>query len=273
MSQKTHDTGKGQSSLTRMLAVFDMFNGERPALGADEIVERLGTSRTTGYRYIRELCRAGFLSRVGGTYALGPRIIELDYVIREADPMLVASRPVLRELRDAAGCDVLLASIFGDRIIATHHEQGPDRAAISFGRGRPMPLFRGAGSKAIAACSSASRQREVFERNRHAAAAAGYASWDAFRAEMRAVRRRGIAVSAGELDADNVAVAAPIVHDPQSSPGCVIAVFGKSRYAIADKTLLERIVKAAAARIALTLAQQRDPALQKLAILPLKDAM
>jgi DNA-binding IclR family transcriptional regulator len=245
---------KGESSLTRMLAVFDLYNGEEPALGADQIVERLGTSRTTGYRYIRELCRTGFLSRVAGAYALGPRIIELDFVIRRADPMLVAGRSVLRELRDAAGCDVLLASIFGDRIVATHHEQGTDPGTISFGRGRPMPLFRGAGSKAILAYLSSSRQRDIFERNRHAAAAAGYGSWEAFRADMRAVRRHGTAVSAGELDAENVAVAAAIVHDPQSAPACVIAVFGKSSYAISDKTLVERIVKTAAARIALRLA-------------------
>ena len=258
----------GTSSVARVLRVFDLLTVDEPALSADQIVERLGTSRTTGYRYIRELCSAGLLSRVGGAYALGPRIIELDYVIRQFDPILAASAPIVRELRETAGCDVLLASIFGDRIVATHHEQGGDRTEISFGRGRPMPLFRGAGSKAILSCLRPARQRELFERNRHAAAAAGFASWDAFKAEMLAVRRQGLAVSTGELDAENVAVAAPIVPDSRSAPGCVIAVFAKSRYAIADKKLVERIVKSAAARIALGLAQQRDPALQTLALLP-----
>lgn len=273
MRQKRTIRDGGGSSLTRMLAVFDLLTADEPALTADQIVEQLGTSRTTGYRYIRELCRAGFLSRVGGAYALGPRIIELDYVIRESDPLLVASRPILRDLRDAAGCDVLLASIFGDRIVATHHTPGSDRTSISFGRGRSMPLFRGAGSKAILSCLSPARQRDLFERHRHAAAAAGYASWEAFRAEMRAVRRKGLATSEGELDADNVALAVPIVHDPQGTPSCVIAVFGRSRYAIADTTLVERIVKNAAARIMLTLSQRQDPALAKLAVLPARKAV
>ena len=92
-----------------------------------------------------------------------PRCIQLDYVIRESDPLLKAAGPVMRELRDRNGCDVLLASMFGDSIVAIHHERGTDPTTISYSRGRQMPLFRGAGSKAILATLPCSRQQRIVE--------------------------------------------------------------------------------------------------------------
>src|SRR5580692_9207329 len=131
----------------RMLAVLDLFSPERPVLTAEEVAGRLGCSVATAYRYLGRLGAAGLVAGFRAAYALGPRVIELDHTIRQGDPLLHAAQPVMRELRDASGCDVLLASMFGERILAVHHERGGDPAIVSFGRGRPMPLFRGAGSR------------------------------------------------------------------------------------------------------------------------------
>ena len=75
-----------------MLKVLDLFTEEAPALTADEIIARLKYSRPTGYRYVRELVAAGLLVRAPHGYALGPRIIEFDRLIRRHDPLLTASR-------------------------------------------------------------------------------------------------------------------------------------------------------------------------------------
>lgn len=82
------------TSLNRMLSVLDLFTAARPVWEADCIVEALGCSTPTGYRYLKELMHAGLLQRFnGGYYALGPRITLLDYVIRSTDPLLApASR-------------------------------------------------------------------------------------------------------------------------------------------------------------------------------------
>ncbi len=51
------------SNLTRMLALFNAFSAEHPVLKAEDIMARMGYSRGTAYRYVRELVDAGFLAR------------------------------------------------------------------------------------------------------------------------------------------------------------------------------------------------------------------
>ena len=91
--------GSGLSSLTSTLAILALFSASDPVWSAERIIEQLAYSRPTGYRYVRELVSAGFLVRVApGSYSLGPRIIELDYQIRQSDPLLKAGLPVIHGL-------------------------------------------------------------------------------------------------------------------------------------------------------------------------------
>jgi DNA-binding IclR family transcriptional regulator len=201
------------------------------------------------------------LARFRAAYALGPRVIELDHTIREGDPLLHAAQPIMCELRDATGCDVLLASMVGERILAVHHERGTDPATVSFGRGRPMPLFRGAGSRIMVASLPASRQRRLHATHRQEAEAAGLgADWPSFRAAMEKLRRVGHAVSLGELQPQNVGVAAPIITEG-ALPASLVLVLSRQRYAIADKPLVAGMVMQAASRIAVALDPNAAPVL------------
>jgi DNA-binding IclR family transcriptional regulator len=238
------------SSLKRMLSVLDAFSPDAPVLGADEIMQRLSFSRGTAYRYLRELSGAGLLTHINGGYALGPRIIELDYAIRQCDPALQVGQPVMQELCQQFDCDVLLTSFFENRVIVSHHERGGDRITMSFGRGCQMPLFQGCGSKMILASLPRPRQRRLYDAHADSIAAAQLGTtWREFRASLDPIRRAGYAISVGELNAGNVGIAAPIVLDPPQSPGSLILVFSAARYAIVDKPLVVKIVQTAAARI------------------------
>ena len=237
------------SSLTRMLAVFDAFSAARPVLTAEEIMQRMGYSRGTAYRYVRELVAVGFLSRIAGSaYTLGPRIIELDLAIRQCDPLLSAGAPIMLAVRDKLHCDVLLTSFYGDRVIVTHHERGDDRIKVSFGRGRMMPLFLGAPSKAILAWLPVARQRKLFAEHAGEIKAAGLgASWEEFRSALAAIRRLGYCVSHAELDPGNVGVAVPLNTDqPGSTRGSLALVFSDARYDIVDKSVVLETLRTAA---------------------------
>ncbi len=231
------------SSLSRMLAILDLFAGDTPTLSAEEILERLEYSRPTGYRYVRELVSAGLLVRSAGRYCLGPRIIELDWIIRERDPVLIASGAVVRELADRTGCNITQMGIYGDRIITIRHEPGPEPLAINFERGRPLPLFRGAPSKAIIAFMPRARLARLFERHRDELAPEqrrrGFAR---FAEEMQAMRRAGFAVSYGELDADKVGIAAPVFAGDRAVSGSVCLVLTKTRHRTANQDLLVELL-------------------------------
>ncbi|MGD9941964.1 MAG: IclR family transcriptional regulator [Burkholderiaceae bacterium] len=250
------------SSLTRMLAVLDAFSAQHPVLTADDIMARLGYSRGTAYRYLRELVTVGLLARVaGGAYTLGPRIIELDFAIRQCDPVLSAGIPIMQALRRKLDCDVLLTSFYEDRVVVTHHERGDDLITVSFGRGRVMPMFRGAPSKAIVAWLPPARQKRLYSEHAAEALTAGLgATWADFRAALSSIRKDGYCVSFAELDPGNVGIAAPLATEPPHTPGSLGVVFSRSRYDILDKSLVIDIVRNAAAQIDTLAAQKQQEA-------------
>lgn len=239
------------SSLSSTLAVLELFSAGDPVWSAERIIEKLGYTRPTGYRYVRELVSAGFLVRVApGAYALGPRIIELDYQIRQSDPLLKAGLAVIQNLVETTGCEVNLIGLYGEQIVTTHQQHGVERLPLSFGRGRPMPLFRGAGSKIIVANFPRVKMKRLFEGHRGEAAAATLgADWDAFKAAMAAIRRLGYATSEGELDAGFAGVAAPVFTADGEILGSVIAALSRQRLATTDLDRLVELVRAGAQRI------------------------
>lgn len=239
------------SSLTRMLAVFNAFSAEHSVLTAEDIMARLGYSRGTAYRYVRELVAEGFLTRVAGSaYTLGPRIIELDYAIRQGDPVLNAGVPVMQALRKKFECDVLLASFYNDRVVVTHHERGDDGITVSFGRGRAMPVYKGAPSKAIVSALSPIKQKKIFTEFRQPIAAAAMgSSWEEFRSKLAAIKKQGYCISLGELDPGNVGVGVPLNPEPAGAGGSLSLVISRARYDVLDKALLVEVLTAAARQI------------------------
>ncbi|WYX19669.1 helix-turn-helix domain-containing protein [Achromobacter xylosoxidans] len=181
------------STLKRALAILDLFSLATPVLTAEEIISKLSYSAPTGYRYIRDLSDLGYLLRMtGGGYKLGPRIIELDHLIIDGDPVLGVARPIMREVVDQVGGDVLLSVIHGLRILNIHHERGPDALGIPHGRGRAHPLFRGATAKTILAFLPRKDQRKLYEGHAADVEAAGLGATQAeFIRHLDEIRVRG----------------------------------------------------------------------------------
>ena len=87
--------GKQDSSLTRLLSVLGLFSAQVPSLTVDQIATQMGVPKSTSYRYVQALTKAGLLVRLDKSITLGPRIIELDRSIRESDPVIrIAAQPM-----------------------------------------------------------------------------------------------------------------------------------------------------------------------------------
>jgi DNA-binding IclR family transcriptional regulator len=245
------------SSLGSSLSILSLFGPDRSTLSAEAITESLGFSRPTGYRYLRELVASGLLVRLApGAYALGPRIIELDWQIRQSDPLLRAGLPVIQDLSAETGFEVNLIGRYGDHIVTTHQQHGLERLPLSFGRGRPMPLFRGAGSKIIVAHFPRARSRRLYELHREDARQANLGSnWESVRQALATIRKQGFAVSYGELDPGYVGVAAPVFAADGDVLGSVIAALSRSRLAVTDVDRLTGRIRAAGHSISLRLAE------------------
>jgi DNA-binding IclR family transcriptional regulator len=235
---------QAESSGGRMLAVLGLFTIESPEWTVEEAAESLGASVSTTYRYFRALTKVGLLSPVSRAgYMLGPAIIELDRQIQMCDPMLRAARGVMSDLIGYApeGTLMLLCRRFQDRVICVHQVfgRGPHEP-VSYERGRPMPLFRGATSKVILAHLPPHTLKALFARRAHEIAAAGLGdNWDAFKRALAALRRDDVCITKGEVDPGRVGIAAPIFDPEQAILGSLTFVLPVAQ---ADEARMARLV-------------------------------
>jgi DNA-binding IclR family transcriptional regulator len=228
------------SSLVRTLAILDLFTEARSTWHFDAIMAALDYSRPTAYRYIKDLADAGYLQRVAaGRYALGAKIIELDYLVRKSDPVLTAATPVMDDLARRVGLDAVLTAMFRDRVIDIHRVQSDKALHLTYGRGRPRPLFYGASPKIILAHLDRALAAKLYKANAEEIEKLGLGdSWPEFRDHLNAWRRAGVYVSFREVEAGACAMAAPILNPLGEVVAALALVGAPDRF---DLALLDQI--------------------------------
>jgi DNA-binding IclR family transcriptional regulator len=240
-----------------MLAVLDLFTEEAPVWTAEAITAKLGYSLPTGYRYVRELTGTGLLRRgAGGTYLLGSRVIELDYQIRVADPLLAVASGVMRDLAETTNFDVVLGTLYGERMITVHQSHGSEGVSASYGRGRRLPLFRGMLSKVLLSALPRAQLRKLYEHHAEEAAAVPFAQdWEAMLGSLKQIRSRGYSLTEGELDPGLVGIGVPLVSRADSTIAALGLVMTRARHATLDVDKTVALLEQAAARILRALAE------------------
>jgi len=241
----------GASSLTKMLSILDLFTEETPIWSTTDIIDALGASRSTGYRYIKALNNAGLLSAVGnGYYMLGSRIIELDLLIRKTDPLLQAAKDMLEQLVGATGHTALLCMLFQNSVLCIGEHLAPLSPKMLFSRGQRRPLFKGAVSKVILAHLPNHRLRSIFARRQDFIRNAGLGeTWDEFREGLARIRSNGFVKSVGEFIPGNVGIAAPIFNTDGNIIGSVGIACSEDELRDTDMSRVVLSVKRAAKEI------------------------
>lgn len=220
------------SSSSKVFAILDLFTSERPVWQPDEINEALGYTRPTGYRYVKELVEAGMLQKVSaGRYALGGRIIELDFQLRQTDPVLKASVPVMQALSASTGYDAVLSVLYaGPKVIDIHRVSGEKGLELLYGRGRPRPMFLSGAPKVLLAWLPRGPLVKIYEAHQDEIASNRMGStWAQFRAYLTHIRQKGYYRSTGELQTGVGAMAAPVFNNEQDCVGALALVGSSAR--------------------------------------------
>lgn len=244
-------TDKADSSLARMLSVLDLFSDQRLHWSAEDISETLGVSLPTSYRYLKTLSDAGLLQRgQDAQFTLGPRIVVLDHFIRQADPVLQCAIPFMKELVAQTGLDCVVSSLHGEQLLDTHREYSTAPADLSYGRGRPRPLFQGAAPKVILAGLPTPQLHKLLDAHTDEVAAAGLPTdWPAFRRYYSQIRKAGFYFSNGELEANLAAIAVPLQRADGNVIGALSLVSTVPRMAVIDHAKLTPLIQRAAREI------------------------
>ena len=241
---------RADTSITRVFGILDLFTPDTPVWTADLLMEQLGLARATIYRYVRALCDAGFLAAVSGAgYVLGPRFIEFDRSIRLADPLLQIVPPVMAELRDVVNGGQLLCAFYGLRVLSVLQDKTDPNITMSMERGRPFSLFTGSPSRVILAHLPTYQLRNLALNHQKEIAAAGLGEgWQAFRDNMRAIRRTGF-VAASDIDKALIGISAPIFQAPGAVSASLCLVRTKENVPPEQVAFLGELAMKAAQRI------------------------
>ena len=206
---------KPTNSLERVLAVLEVFSEQRLEWMPEDLMQHLGYSRPTLYRYLKVLKDAGFLmSTRNSGVTLGPKVVEMDYLARRSDALMMLSQPHLTTLTSAYSCTAMLLRWYGNKILCVISESSAKNPISSYPRGRPMPLGRGAIARSIMAHLPRPRLLPLVERNLADLRAVGLgASVEDVLQSLKKVRKAGYAVAYGEVTPGAVGIAAPILDD------------------------------------------------------------
>lgn len=222
-SAKARLESEHQSSLRRMLGLLDLFTPSASVRSVADLVNYLGTSRSTSYRYIKALHEAGLIEAVAnGGYVLGARIVEFDRQIRMSDPLYKGGAQVLRSLVDQTAQSGLLCALH-DSVMCIREELVDGCPLGIFSRGQRRPLFSGAASKIILPFLPTHRLRSIFKHHLRDIAIAGLGvDWQSFRDHLAAIRKDGYLVTYGEFNQGIFGISAPVFN----AEGLVVGSIG-----------------------------------------------
>jgi len=106
------------NSADKLLGVLGLFSEERPEWTAEQMMKETGFTRPTLYRYLKSLRETGLVTSVSGSaFSLGPRVTELDYLMRKADPLIAHGQSALEELTAQSQCSAFLVRWYGRKIL------------------------------------------------------------------------------------------------------------------------------------------------------------
>lgn len=214
MATKPHAIWTGKlkqimAGLDRFVEILRLFDEKKSDWTIQDIAIATEVPASTVYRTVRELVAQGFLDpSKEAHYRLGAAFIEFDRRLRITDPLIREGDPMIADLVGAAQtpCVAVLARLYRDQVICVTDRRTLDRSVeTSYERGRPMPLLRGATSKAILAQLPKSKLAKLAKSSGH--------EWllkDGILGELTAIRRQGYAITRGEVDEGLVGIAAPI---------------------------------------------------------------
>lgn len=221
-----------RTSPEKVIGILDLFEEEHLRWTPEQMMERLQCPRSTLYRYLRVLTTAGLVTSLPDTgYTLGPRIVELDYMMRSSDPLITNGRPLLQALvKEIAGIG-LLCRYYKDRVLCVHQETSASEIHSSYERGRAMPIAVGATSRVILAHLNLPQLRQLYaQQSSEFSRKKIDKSLEELQENLREIRKLGYCLSRGEVTPGVVGIAAPVFDSEDTIIGSLSMVVSETGF-------------------------------------------
>lgn len=234
---------KTMNSLEKMLGILNLFEDPHLEWSIDDLISELGYPRSTLYRYVKTLVKAGLLLSHGdASVTLGPRVVELDYEIRNSDPLIRHGAGPMASLVTEIPGVALLCRIYRDRVLCIHQESSTDSFISGYVRGRAMPLVRGAASRIILAHLPTSKLKRLHKGNHEFVELGLGESFAEVQSQLRKIRRDGYCIASGEVMPGVCGIAAPIFEQSKIVGSISISIAEEDPPADRVRPVVDKIV-------------------------------
>jgi DNA-binding IclR family transcriptional regulator len=207
------ETGVDQrTAVDKALTLLTSLATQDREIGVSELARRTALSKSTAFRLLGILQRNEVVERVGSSYRLGARLSDIGARVYGPDVLLLRDRlvPYLAELYELTHETVHLAVLYDADIVYVNMIQGHRAARSQPAIGDRLPAYCTGVGKVLLAFDHDATERAVA---RGLPARTPYTITDpaALLAELRRVRRDGIAYDHQEAAQGLSCVAAPIM--------------------------------------------------------------
>lgn len=190
----------------RALAIFDAFDNEHLSLTLQELSERISMPKTTTFRLVNTLERAGFLIRMDNQqYCLSLKLARLGGLVRGTLSIRDIARPIMVEVNEKTQETISLNTVVGTDRMVLEVVDTPSPLMSMVRLGQHNPILLGAASRVLMAHMPTEQLEQVLERN-------APADFDraALERELVRFRRQGYAITRAQRVAGLTAIAVPI---------------------------------------------------------------
>ncbi|MGW3326051.1 IclR family transcriptional regulator [Streptomyces virginiae] len=198
------------SLLEKAARVLGAFEGPQPRLSLTEVVRRSGIPRSSAHRILDQLVRLRWLDREGRDYRMGMRMLELGALASHHNRLRRAALPLLHALHEQTGQLVHLSVLDGAEVVCLERIGGSEATTVPSRVGGRMPAYSTAAGKAILAFGDPGAVEHVLAQGLRPRTARTLTRPNALRAELVAVRERGVAHDREESFRGICCVAAPL---------------------------------------------------------------
>ncbi len=254
----------GTQALTRGIGLLNLVADAPAPLRLSEIADRAGLARPTAHRILGALTEARLLRHdpATGTFALGPRFLEMAHRVWEGFDLRATAAPELERLARLAGETARLGVLDADAVLYVDQRDAEQVAIRLVNRvGARLPAHATAAGKAILAQLPAAERAALLDR------AAPGRDPAATEREFALTAARGYALSLEEAAAGVNGVAAAVLDRRARPLGAICLVgpafrLGEARLHALGREVMEaaRRVSGNAAQSAMTLTVAPRPA-------------
>lgn len=197
------------SVLARAGTILDAFDGTSPVLSLSELAARTGLPKSTVHRFAEQLLELGWFERATGGYRVGMRLFEVGGLADRRNRLRDKAVSHLHALSAATQCAAHLGVLDAGQVV--YLEKLPVRGLTLPTRdGGRMPAHCTALGKVMLAFAGPREVEAVIASGLEPRTPATIVDADGLRAELEAVRRRGVAYDREEACPGVACVAAPI---------------------------------------------------------------